>query len=977
LAHLYLSEQYQTATATLSLLSFTERLGHYQQHADADTHGRDSVFCLIQWYGEESQAVAWSDLRGKWTMDTADVSIDLIFTPSGRITASQRTEDEASLSGSSLETQLDARAKKIAKAFASSQAEGLFALATDKSETLLSPSMAYWRDFAARYLTELCHTPESQENQIDAVPPPPAPELTSMLLGVPPMQGAEYLTETALADLWSDLDGWVRDQVASSGQGLSGFLKERAPLWHQVGRVSFHLAENRRDPDYPFAFLATYAPSLSSGARVQYQPLSKSLQQYAGAKNRKALVKLLKPVHLASERSAFVKELVDSGDIYQPLAWTPRQAYRFLKEVPVFEDSGVLVRLPDWWKKRPRPRVGITIGQQRRKKFDAAGMLDFKMQLALGDQELSAAEWRELMAAEEGLVLLRGQWVEVDRQKLTEALDHWKRLEKQAQGGLSFVEGMRLLAGAPKDLSDDSDPSDGQREWSFVRAGEWLGEILAELRSPENLNRATLDAELNSVLRKYQETGVNWLWLLSNLGLGACLADDMGLGKTIQVLGLLTVLKKQGSHKPSLLVLPASLVANWKAEMRRFTPTLRAKFVHPSETPKDHLARMADDPAKALQKTDVVLTTYGMLLRQPWLLDVAWQLVVLDEAQAIKNPAARQTKAVKRLQATARIVLTGTPVENRLSDLWSLFDFLCPGLLGSQTKFKQFVKKLDARQQNRYAPLRGLVQPYILRRLKTDRKIISDLPEKTEVRAFCGLGKRQAALYAKLVEEMADLLEDLDGMKRRGLVLAYLMRFKQLCNHPSQLLGDGRFEPAESGKFARLAEICEEIASRQEKALVFTQFREMTEPLSGFLASIFGRPGLVLHGGTAVGKRKKLIDRFQHHDGPPFFILSLKAGGTGLNLTAASHVIHFDRWWNPAVENQATDRAFRIGQHRNVLVHKFVCRGTIEEKIDALIEEKTQLATDLLEGGAEKMLTEMSDAELMRLVSLDVDKARV
>jgi non-specific serine/threonine protein kinase len=350
---------------------------------------------------------------------------------------------------------------------------------------------------------------------------------------------------------------------------------------------------------------------------------------------------------------------------------------------------------------------------------------------------------------------------------------------------------------------------------------------------------------------------------------------------------------------------------------------------------------------------------------------------VLDEAQAIKNPAARQTKSVKRLQADARIVLTGTPVENRLSDLWSLFDFVCPGLLGSQTRFKQFVKMLAARERDRYAPLRGLVQPYILRRLKTDRSIIADLPEKTEVRAFCGLGKRQAALYAKMVKEMADLLESVEGMKRRGLVLSYLLRFKQLCNHPSQLLGDGRFEPDESGKFARLSEICEEIASRQEKALVFTQFREMTDPLSGFLASLFGRPGLVLHGGTAVGRRKKLIDRFQSDDGPPFFVLSLKAGGTGLNLTAATHVIHFDRWWNPAVENQATDRAFRIGQRRNVLVHKFICRGTIEEKIDALIEEKTQLATDLLEGGAERMLTEMSDSELIQFVSLDVNKARM
>ncbi len=292
--------------------------------------------------------------------------------------------------------------------------------------------------------------------------------------------------------------------------------------------------------------------------------------------------------------------------------------------------------------------------------------------------------------------------------------------------------------------------------------------------------------------------------------------------------------------------------------------------------------------------------------------------------------------------------------------------------MGSAAKFKDFVKQLNQREHQRYAPLRNLVQPYILRRLKTDRRIIDDLPEKVEVQAFCGLTKRQAAMYAKLVEELADLLKNVEGIKRRGAVLAYLMRFKQLCNHPSHLLGDGRYEPGDSGKFARLGELGEEIASRQERALVFTQFREMTDPLAGFLAGVFGRPGLVLHGDTAVRRRQALVDQFQADDGPPFFILSLKAGGTGLNLTAASHVIHFDRWWNPAVENQATDRAFRIGQKRNVLVHKFVCRGTIEERIDALIEEKRQLAADLLEGGAERLLTEMTDAELIRFVSLDI-----
>ncbi len=891
------------------------------------------------------------------------MDFELAFTPSGHLLAQPTTATSGQVA-------------RLARAFAAGQAEGLFTLVNEKLDAGTSPALSYWRDFAGWYLTQLCHTPEVAGAHLKPIAPPAAEQLAALVLGAPPMPGAEYLTEAALEDVWTDLDAWTRGEVARCGEGLHGFLKQRAPLWHQVGRVCFHLAENKRDTDYPFAFLATYAPRVVAGSRVQYQPLSKALQQYAGEKNRKALVKLLSPVQLAAGSSGLVKELVDSGDLFQPLAWTPREAYRFLQATSQMEESGILVRLPDWWKKRPRPRVGVTIGEKRQKRFGADSMLDFKVQVALGDEPLSDEEWNELLAAEDGLVLLRGQWVEVDRQKLAEALEQWKAVEAQAADGLSFIEGMRLLAGAPRDLADDG-IADPDRAWSFVGAGEWLGQLLAGLRSPEQLERAAPGADLKATLRPYQAVGVNWLWFLSSLGLGACLADDMGLGKTVQVLGLLTALKRQGSSKPSLLVLPASLLANWKAEMLRFTPSLQAAFIHLSETPKERLARIAADPAGTLSETDVVLTTYGMLLRQPWLSEVEWRLVALDEAQAIKNPSSRQTKAVKRLRAEARIVLTGTPVENRLSDLWSLFDFLCPGLLGSQRQFKDFVKRLDARTENRYAPLRGLVQPYILRRLKTDKRVIADLPEKTEVRAFCGLGKRQAALYANMVKQMARALEDLDGMQRRGLVLAYLMRFKQLCNHPSHLLGDGEFAPDASGKFLRLAEICEEIASRQEKALIFTQFREMAAPLAGFLAGVFGRPGIVLHGGTAVKGRKRLVDQFQSDGGPPFFVLSLKAGGTGLNLTAASHVIHFDRWWNPAVENQATDRAFRIGQRRNVLVHKFVCRGTIEERIDALIEEKTALATDLLEGGAEKMLTEMTDAELVRLVALDVDKATV
>jgi len=455
----------------------------------------------------------------------------------------------------------------------------------------------------------------------------------------------------------------------------------------------------------------------------------------------------------------------------------------------------------------------------------------------------------------------------------------------------------------------------------------------------------------------------------------------MGLGKTIQVIALLLLLKRHQPRKavpkPSLLVLPASLLANWQAELERFAPSLRARFVHGSLLDAQQLEALEGDPEAGLAGCDLVLTTYATLARREWLQQRDWRLLVLDEAQAIKNPASRQTKVVKQLRAEARIALTGTPVENSLADLWSLFDFLNPGLLGSATRFKTFARTLSARSEDQYGPLRRLTRPYILRRLKTDRRIIADLPDKSEVDAWCGLSKLQAAHYQRSVHELENALATLDGMQRRGLVLATLQRLKQICNHPSQLLGDGRYEPARSGKFQRLAELCEEIAARQEKLLLFTQFREISEPLAAYLSGLFGRPGLVLHGGTPVAQRRQRVEAFQREDGPPFFVLSLKAGGTGLNLTQASHVIHFDRWWNPAVENQATDRAFRIGQKKNVLVHKLICRGTVEERIDALIRDKTALAEDLLRDGGEISLTEMDNQALMKLVSLDIEKTRI
>jgi non-specific serine/threonine protein kinase len=695
------------------------------------------------------------------------------------------------------------------------------------------------------------------------------------------------------------------------------------------------------------------------------------------------------PVNKAATTSALVKRLLDSGELFRPLLWTPREAYQFLKEIPLLEAAGVIVRVPDWWKAKnpPRLEVAVKIGEKTPSLLGLDTLLDFSVGLSLGGEPISEAEWQQILARTAGLTLIRGKWVEIDRDQLQQVLSHWQKVQQAAKDqGLSFIEGIRLLVGAGTGQGHiDLLPNEVEQRWSKITAGTWLKDLLQSMQSPEllGLNHERLAQELKAELRPYQWVGVDWLRFLYGIGLGACLADDMGLGKTIQVLSLLLLLKQAEPSPRHLLVVPASLIANWRAEIERFTPGLKYFIAHPSALPTKQLAQLDPDE---LNSTDLVITTYGTVQRLPWLGTVQWNLVILDEAQAIKNPGAKQTRVIKALKSQRRLVLTGTPVENRLADLWSIFDFINPGLLGTAKEFGNFVKALGARPKTaapttnksastNYAPLRHLIRPYILRRLKTDKRIIADLPDKTEIKAYCSLTKRQAVLYQESVAALAEQIENAEGIQRRGAILSFLLRFKQICNHPSQWLNDGHYAPDQSGKFFRLSEICEAIAAKQEKALVFTQFREMTEPLAHYLEGVFRRPGLILHGGTPVKQRKGLVDRFQEDERIPFFILSVKAGGTGLNLTAASQVIHFDRWWNPAVENQASDRAFRIGQKKNVLIHKFICQGTIEEKIDQLIESKQQLAHDLIKGGAETLLTEMSNEEILHLVSLDINRA--
>ncbi|WP_395732615.1 DEAD/DEAH box helicase [Prosthecobacter sp.] len=843
-------------------------------------------------------------------------------------------------------------------------------LSTDLLTAEMEPPWRWLREFAQQFFTRLCQTKDALRTSVFA-------DREAFIATAPPFAGAEYLTAEVLERWWLELAQHI-NQLAT--HGVEAWLREECPAWHVVGRVTFHLAENKTDTQRPFAFLATFTEKLSATGQPQHLPLARALQLYSGQKDQTALNALLAPVRTAAEKSKLIREWLETKRLFQPMAMSPQEAFRVLRDTAVFQESGIVMKLPDWWRsgKGPRPAVSVTIDAPKQSSLHAGALLNFKIAASLEGEPLTDAEWDKLLSADTGLVSLRGRWIEVDGVQLQQVMSHWQRVQHATgEGGIGFLDGMRLLAGFdPRQAAMEEERTEMVHDWSEIVAGKNLAHLLHQMRAPAE---AAPPQNLRATMRPYQLQGFAWLQFLTRLGLGACLADDMGLGKTLQVIALLLARQKE-SKAPALLVVPASLVGNWKAEVAKFAPDLKIFIAHPSQSSREALDHAVQHPPEALRGFDAMLTTYQFLQRTESWQQHPWSVVILDEAQAIKNPGSASTRAVKRLVAPTRIALTGTPVENRPGDLWSLFDFLNPGLLGGSAAFADAVKRC-AKSSTGFAPLRKLVQPYILRRMKTDRSIITDLPDKIETKAFCGLTKRQATIYAKLVDQLAKMLADkeMEPIKRQGLVLGFLLKFKQICNHPSHWNGDGAWNPADSGKFTRLAEICGELAERRERALIFTQFQETCDPLARFLATVFGREGLILHGGTAVKKRPQLVESFHQPDGPPFMVISVKAGGTGLNLTAASHVIHFDRWWNPAVENQATDRAFRIGQKKNVMVHKFVCQGTIEERIDALIEEKMSLAHDLItgDGGAEKLLTDMGAEELLNFVALDVNSAVV
>ncbi|MGH2797981.1 MAG: DEAD/DEAH box helicase, partial [Thermoleophilaceae bacterium] len=647
-------------------------------------------------------------------------------------------------------------------------------------------------------------------------------------------------------------------------------------------------------------------------------------------------------------------------------------AHRFLRDAaPALEQGGFAVLVPPWWRQRLRARLSVDpVGERGESTglFGLEGLCAFEWRAAIGDVTLTLEELEALASLKVPLVKARGRWISLRSDDVEAALRFLARRRRRGRAAADELlrEGLGL---------DGAKRSTDELEVELEATG-WLGDLLGA-DCDRKLEGISTPRAFVGELRPYQERGLAWLAFLSSVGLGACLADDMGLGKTIQLLALLLSererppanARRRRKVGPTLLICPMSVAGNWEREAQRFAPGLRVHVHHGRERPRGPAF------ARAARASDLVVTTYALALRdRDALAKVTWERVVLDEAQNIKSIEAKQTRAIRTLQARHRVALTGTPVENRLSELHSIMDFLNPGLLGSTTGFRErFAHPIERyRDAGATRRLRQATGPFVLRRLKTDKDIISDLPEKIEMRVDCHLTREQATLYQAVVDEMLEKASRAEGIERSGIILAALVKLKQVCNHPAHLLRDRSLLDGRSGKLARLEEIVEEALAQGDRAICFTQFAEFGHDLRAHLQERTGREVLFLHGGTPKGARDEMVARFQADDGPPLFVLSLKAGGTGLNLTAANHVIHFDRWWNPAVEDQATDRAFRIGQRKNVQVRKLTCLGTLEERIDELIAEKRDLAESIV-GSGEAWLTELDTARLRKLVALSGD----
>jgi len=842
---------------------------------------------------------------------------------------------------------------------------GVFILSflRDSSLKFRGPIFRFFHQIAETFMQTVCTHAEFDDKTL----PLRLDQAKEWALSCPPIKGSEFADEHFFTTLWQKTS--VAFWRECGMRPIRDFLADQYPPWADAGRIYLHIAENQTVEGKPFTILLTYSVRDSEKIRIQHRPIGLALSDASKTNDSKLVESLLRVLSKAAISSTEFARLQVSRSIYRPFHLSAAEAFQLVGQFPLLESAGILCKVPAYWngKKPEALRVNITFkSSSKRSEMSVHSILGFDVGVALGDQNLTDQEIVQLLQSNDQYQCLRGRWIEVNSERIGKLLEHWRRAsEFAAGGGLSFGQAMRWTSGFDIPEAPFANPfsSESMRDIVTFRTDKDLTQMLKSLVTPteqvEIESEMIIAKKIKAQLRPYQLKGISWLRSIAELGMGGCLADDMGLGKTLQVITLLTILKENGRSKgPSLLIVPASLIGNWLGEIEKFSPELSSFIFHASVGRADK-----DVTPVEVKDIDLVITTYGMITRESWINIYNWNLIVADEAQAIKNPGTKQSKAVRALKGNVRFALSGTPIENNLTDLWSIFDFAIPGLLGPKEHFAQMVKDMTD-----FTPLRTIVSPWLLRRKKSDPKVISDLPDKAEMKVYCFLTPEQALLYKKQVEQTAAAIGATEGIARKGLIFSMMMKLKQICNHPSQREGDGRYDPKSSGKFIQLRELCEAISARQEKVLIFTQFRELTDIIAHELESVFRRAGLILHGDVPVKKRRDLVSQFQLDSGPPFFVLSLKAGGTGLNLTAANHVIHFDRWWNPAVENQATDRAYRIGQRKNVLVHKFICKGTMEDNIDALIESKKTLADDVVGSRAEVNLSALSDAELLSLI---------
>jgi SNF2 family DNA or RNA helicase len=790
--------------------------------------------------------------------------------------------------------------------------------------------------------------------------------LSSFVLRPSSTPGGKWLAALLGDDPIVDLRGPEADALYKAWQAWAG---QAQAAGDDVFRITFRLEPpERADDPWALAFLLRAAddPSLlvpasqiwrERGATFKYLDRRFEHPQERLLAGLGYAARLFPPLEVSLHQQTPDRAQLSAQD-----------AFLFLKEAaPLLEGSGFGVMVPGWWQGRSarlQARAhtkGKGPGPNAKSLLNFDALVSFNWELTLGGAQIDRAEFERLAALKQPLVQLRGQWVVLDPDQIGQALKFFERRD----GDLALADALQLGLGA------DAQALPAGVEFAGLEVEGWLKDLLEQLSDAQTIEVLPPPKELRGELRPYQARGVSWMAFLRRFGLGACLADDMGLGKTLQTITLLLDQRERmGVKEPALIVCPTSVVGNWQREIARFAPSLRV-MIH-----RGIDRQTGAQFARAARRHDVVLTSFPLLARDRETLSaIEWGTLVLDEAQNIKNPATKQAQAARAITAAGRVALTGTPVENRLTELWSILTFLNPGYLGSEASFRHdFARPIERTGDKAAAErLRKLTGPFVLRRLKTDPTIIADLPEKQEMKVYCPLTQEQATLYEAVVREALEKVELAeaagDAMSRRGQVLAMLMQLKQVCNHPAQFAKDGSQAAGRSGKLSRLSEMLEEIYATDDRALVFTQFAQMGEMLRKHLRETFYDEVLFLHGGTPAKERDPMVRRFQAPNGPRVFILSLKAGGTGLNLTAANHVFHFDRWWNPAVENQATDRAFRIGQTRNVQVHKFICGGTLEERIDEMIESKRALAESVL-GAGESWLTELSTAQIRDLVQL-------